>query len=783
MLMCMLAAVAVAQERSLRGVVLADGDVPVDGATVLVYGTSLGTATNAKGEFAISVADAMRDVRLMVSCVGYADTLVDVGVRHGAPVVVHLREDNTVLAYDVDVVAAKRQSGFEQLDARSALSAVSVDGGVESVVKSQMGVSSNSELSSQYRVRGGNFDENMVYVNNIEIYRPFLIRSGEQEGLSFVNPDMVESLSFSSGGFDASYGDRMASVLDVRYKRPASAEGSARLSMLGASAHFAATAAGGKVSHITGVRYKSNRYLFNSMQTTGDYDPSFFDVQSFWTITPLRRVRLALLGYYARNRYRFEPENRETTFGTMADTKSLKIYFEGQEDDRYNTGIVGASGQFKVADGHSLELTASMYRSMEQERYDILGEYWLQQAEAANVPGADESMNIGVGGYMEHARNELFGEIYSVALRGSDALGRHKLEWELKAQKEHFDDYTDEWQYTDSAGYISQSPSAIEFARVCRAATDITSERLSAFVSDNVSFDVADGRLSVNAGVRLSRWSANGELLVSPRVALRFNRQSSVFRLSVGRYCQAPMFRELLRADGTANTDVKAQKSWQVLAGADHYFTADNRPFKFTVEAYYKHLTDVNPYSIDNVRIRYAADNNAVGYAAGIDMKINGELVEGVESWASLSVMRTKEDIDGDGVGYIPRPSDQRVSFSLFLQDYLPSNQSVGASLAMYMATGLPFGPPEGGRRAATNRMPGYKRVDLGLFKDFAKRADGTQKGKFVKSARVGVEVFNLFDFSNTISYFWVSDVKNNHFAVPNYLTSRRINVKLSVEF
>lgn len=770
-------------QTTISGRIVDDEGAAVVGAAIFIQSTRQGIASDSEGNFEIQYNGDF-PTELTAKSLGYADATIELKNSQTAKnlTITLIRKSEEV--DEVDVVGNRKSSNFESIDARAAITAVGVDGGIESVVKSQMGVSSNSELSSQYRVRGGNFDENMVYVNNIEIYRPFLIRSGEQEGLSFVNPDLVESIEFSSGCFDASYGDRMSSVLDVRYKTPSEVQGSARVSLLGASAHFGGATKSGAFSQITGIRYKTNRYMLGSMDMSGDYDPSFFDVQSFWIFRPSKKWRVDLLGYYARNRYQFEPVDRETTFGTISDAKTLTIYFEGNEDDYYQTGVVAATSTFRPNDRNSFALALSMYRSSEQENYDILGEYWLQQADASSSEtSVDESENIGVGGYMEHARNELLGQIYTAAVRASHRLGRHCIDWEAKIQSENFDDYVNEWEYLDSAGYISTVSDAIVLSRTCFGDNEISQTRSSLFAKDAFAFDLGNGRMTVDYGVRFSYLSSNEEFLVSPRASVRYALSRWIFRAAAGRYSQSPFFRELRRSDGSLNRDVEAQHSWQFLLGSDLYFTVSERPFKFTTEVYYKYLTDLNPYSIDNVRIRYMADNCADGYAAGIDFKINGELVDGVESWACFSLMKTEEDIDDDGHGKIPRPSDQRVSFSMFFQDHMPSNRSVGLTLGMYLATGLPFGPPNSERYMATNRMPGYKRVDLGLFKDFAKNADGTEKWNGVRTFQIGLEVLNLFDFSNTISYFWVSDVENRQYAVPNYLTSRRLNVKISIEF
>lgn len=770
-------------QTTISGRIVDEEKMPVVGVAVVITSTGQGVASDAEGRFEIQYSGTF-PTELTAKSLGYSEVTVELGnAQSSKNLLVTLTEKDEEVD-EVDVVGNRKSSNFESIDAHMAITAVGVDGGIESVVKSQMGVSSNSELSSQYRVRGGNFDENMVYVNNIEIYRPFLIRSGEQEGLSFVNPDLVEFIEFSSGCFDASYGDRMSSVLDVRYKTPTEIQGSARVSLLGASAHFGNSTKKGKLSQTTGIRYKTNRYMLGSLDMSGDYDPSFFDVQSFWIFRPTTKWRVDLLGYYARNRYQFEPVDRETTFGTISDAKTLTIYFEGDEDDYYQTGVVAATSTFRPNTDNSFALSLSMYRSSEQENYDILGEYWLQQADASSSEtSVDESEGIGVGGYMEHARNELFGQIYTAAVRASHKIGNHHVDWEAKVQSENFDDYVNEWEYLDSAGFISSASDAIVLRRTCFGENEISQTRSSFFAKDAFAFELGNGRMTVDYGVRLSYLSSNEEFLASPRASLRYALGRWIFRAAAGRYSQSPFFRELRRSDGSLNRKVEAQHSWQFLLGSDLYFSVSDRPFKFTTELYYKRLTDLNPYSIDNVRIRYMADNCADGYAAGIDFKINGELVDGVESWACFSLMKTEEDIDGDGHGKIPRPSDQRVSFSMFFQDHMPSNRSVGLTLGMYLASGLPFGPPNSERYMATNRMPGYKRVDLGLFKDFAKNADGTEKWNGVSTFQIGLEVLNLFDFSNTISYFWVSDVENRQYAVPNYLTSRRLNLKISIEF
>ncbi len=681
--------------------------------------------------------------------------------------------DATVEVETVDVVGHQKGQNFEQIDAKDITKMVDAQGGVEAIVKTQLGVASNNELSSQYRVRGGNFDENMIYVNGIEIYRPFLIRSGEQEGLSFVNPDMVEGLDFSSGGFDVSYGDRMSSVLDVTYKTPQKTSGSAKVSLMGGSASFEGRA-GNHLTHTSGVRYKTNKYLVGTMDTKGQYDPSFFDAQTYWSLR-FGDSSIDLLGYYGSNNYRFVPEDRETSFGTVSDARKLKIYFEGNEKDRYNTGVLAL--RYHLDKGKNrYNIFASLYKSGEEENYDILGEYWLQQADySSSTEDVDQSENIGVGGNGQHARNLLYCGVYTVAVNAEHRLGVHRLSWEVRYAREHFNNYVNEWEYNDSTGFKT-------FFNIAKAHNRLNSDRVQMYVKDAYTTSVGEWRMALSYGVRMAYYSTNDEWIVSPRASVRFNHNGWALRVSGGRYAQTPFYKEMQTKDGTLTTDVKAQNSWQVLLGTDKYFMLSERNFKFTCEAYYKWLRRVNPYSIDNVRIQYEANNDARGYGVGLDAKVNGELADGVESWACFSIMQTMENIAGDGHGWIPRPADQRVSFSMFLQDQMPGNYSYGATLSMFFASGLPFGPPNKERYLATNRMPGYKRVDFGLYKDFAIRADGSQRWN-IKSLLLAVEVFNLFNFSNTISYFWVAGVDGTQYAVPNYLTARRLNVKISFEF
>ncbi|MGV8826849.1 MAG: TonB-dependent receptor [Breznakibacter sp.] len=785
------------------GKVISEGKQPVEGANVALQGTTCGTTTNAKGGFEFSCA-AKFPAKVVVSMIGYATVEKDLKSASEARDLTIIMNVTNQQLERVDVTGQKQQTSFQKLDARHARVVVDASGGIESLLKTQMGVSSNSELSSQYRVRGGNFDENMVYVNNTEIYRPFLIRSGEQEGLSFVNPDLVESLEFSSGGFDASYGDRMSSVLDVKYKKPQETAGSLSAGLLGASGHLEGSAFKGKFTHVTGARYKTNQYLLGSLDMKGDYAPSFFDVQSYLTFKANDELSFDFMGYYAQNRYHFVPQNRETSFGTVSEVKKLKVYFEGEEDDRYQTGLFTGAINYRPSEQNLFRFSGGTYRSFEEESYDILGEYWLQEVLGGEGQSDDLVEDIGVGGYLQHARNELLGVVSHLSLMGNHFFDRHIIRWELKYQHESFDDYLNEWEMRDSAGYsVPGNSDGLKLAYAYNAQLHIQSNRFSGYAKDDMFFDLPNGKLNLNYGIRAAYWDFNREWIVSPRLNLSYvpaaNPQSR-YRFATGLYYQAPFYREIRTPSGEVNRDIESQQSFQILLATDRFFSWGDQPFKFTAEAYYKNLSKLIPYQIDNVRIRYSGENNAHGYATGLDLKLNGEFVPGVESWAGISLMRTAEDIENDAYtiqddqgntvtvhpGYIPRPSDQRINFSLFFQDYLPNNPSLRVHLNMLYGTGLPFGPPKSERYKAVNRMPAYRRVDMGLSKDLLGLLNGntsSSQSGFFKSAWVELEIFNLFNFSNTISYFWVTDVENRQYAVPNYLTSRRFNLKLSVTF
>ncbi len=786
----------------ITGTVFSSENTPLELVNVSIKGKAGGSTTNTNGEFSIFVNNTT-PFTLIFSSIGYQQKEINIKNFSNAKNLNIVLTPKQESIEEIDVKAKEQTNqNFTAIDSKIAANLPDATGGsIEALVKTQMGVTSNNELSSQYRVRGGNFDENLVYVNDIEVYRPFLVRAGQQEGLSFVNPELVSDIRFSAGGFDARYGDKMSSVLDIKYKRPTEFAGSASGSLLGANAHIEGANKSGKFTHITGIRYKTNKYLVGSMDVSGDYQPNFLDIQTYLTYRLNDKWRLGFLGNLSRNSYSFKPVDRETTFGTISEVKTLKIYFEGQEEDLFMTGFGAVSLDFSPNNNSNLKLVASGYRTSEDETYDILGQYWLQDLGEADENGDitySEAEDIGVGSYLEHARNYLFGAITNIALRGNHRLGVNNIEWEAKYQHERFSDIINEWELRDSADYnIPLNEESLQLSYAYNDENNIESNRYTCFVQENRNFDLKNGALDIAIGIRANYWDFNDEFLLSPRFSLLYTpdwENDFRFKFASGIYYQSPFYKEYRSQGEGINKNIKAQQSIHYVTGFDYYFKAWERPFKFSTELYYKKMKHLIPYQIDNVRIRYSAKNNAKGYAAGLDMKVNGEFVKGIESWASLSVMQTEEDIKGDSYvnslgqtiypGYIPRPSDQRFNFSLMFQDYLRNNPSFKVNLNLIYGSGLPFGPPNSERYKATNRMPAYRRVDIG----FSKELTGSQlhpdkKTGTFKNIWIGLEVFNLFDIDNTISYFWVTDVNNTQYAVPNYLTSRRLNLKLITRF
>ena len=782
-----------AQEVKIGGTIVDENGEPIELATVRIEGTAIGTVSNLKGRYSLKFTS--RDsVTIIYSMIGY-NTRKRTLVRPQGNISINITLP--ALGYElgeVTVTESRRQTNtVQQIDMKANKMMPDASGGnIESIIATQAGVSSNNELSSQYNVRGGSYDENLVYVNGVEVYRPLLIRSGQQEGLSFINPDMVSNVGFSSGGFEARYGDKMSSVLDIIYKRPTQFEASAAMSLLGASAYIGL--GNSKWSWTNGVRYKTNSYLLGTLDTKGEYNPSFVDYQTYFSWNISKRWEVGFIGNISQNKYEFQPADRYTKFGTLSSVREFKVYFDGQEKDLFRTFFGAANLTYKFTDLNSITFRASAFRSIEEVTYDIMGQYWLNDSDDSSSDQSSDSGDIvGVGSYMEHARNYLSSTVQSYSITGQSQVKSHRISWGLEIKNEQIKERMREWEMRDSANYsLPHVPEGPELIYSLTSRNNINSNRLSFFAQDSYRFRSPLGLFTLTAGVRGSYWSWNKEFIFSPRASLAlipaFNERFTL-RAATGIYYQSPFykeFRQMVYTDDMwqveLNKDIKSQRSIQFVLGGDYSFRAVDRPFKFTAEVYYKALSNLIPYDIDNVRINYYGRNMANGYAMGLDMKIFGEFVPGTDSWLSVSLMKTEEKIDGK---WIPRPTDQRYNVSLYFTDYFPKSTKWKMNLKGTMAGGLPFGPPRSGREAAVFRTPSYRRVDIGMSRILFDNSDRhkTGFGRNIKTAWLGLDVFNLLNINNVNSYYWVTDVNNNQFAVPNYLTSRQINVRLLIDF
>ena len=793
------------------GRVTNENNQPLQYVTVGLLLNNISTTTDQKGKYTLTVT-AKKEYKLIFQCMGYQNQTFNITLKPSEVKEINvILKDTTTILNTIDITDTHlRNSNFSRLDPKHSSEIPNPSGdGIETMIKTLPGVHSNNELSSQYSVRGGNFDENLVYVNDIEIYRPFLVRSGEQEGLSFINADLVSSILFSAGGFDAKYGDKMSSALDIQYKKPTVFAGSAAMSLMGGSIHLEGSADNSKFTYLVGARQKSNQYVLNSLQTQGDYRPSFTDVQTLLTYNFNKKTELSFLGNYARNVYQVVPTDRETDFGTVNNALRLKIYFDGQEVDKFETFFGALSLTYRPTTKIKIKNIVSAFQTFEDETYDIQGEYWLYQL--GTDMGSDQfgnpTFNRGIGTYINHARNSLHANVFNFENRGTIVERNHNFQWGIKYQREEIIYNLNEWKMVDSSGYTiptypdsinSQNPPHYfpELQNVYKADYTLSSNRITGFIQDEWAIDGQDSsRFKLIYGARFNYWDLNKEFLVSPRLTFSFKprwKRDILFRLSSGVYYQSPFFKEMIDLAGKFHYDVKAQRSIHFVASADMNIKLWSRPFKFVTEAYYKYLDNLIPYVVDNVRIRYYASNNATGYATGLDFRLNGEFVKGIESWASLSLMQTKQKITYDTnvtvtvTPYIPRPTDQFLTFSMFFQDYLPKHPNIKMHLNLVFGTSLPFGPPNSLPDKQVLRMPSYRRVDIGssfLLKDKNKLYSAKNIFRRVGDIWFSIEVFNLLDVSNTISYTWVTDIDNRQYAVPNYLTPRMLNAKLLVEF
>jgi hypothetical protein len=787
-----------AQQGIISGIVKGSDNQPLQFVNIAVKGTTTGATTGREGRFEFTVP-ANQDLVVLFSYIGYEkDSLVIRLKENERRKIDHTLQPSSTQLESIEVKDQQlRTNTFSRLDPKVLTFIPTINASVEDLIKTMPGVSSRNELSSQYSVRGGNYDENLVFVNDIEIYRPFLVRSGQQEGQSFLNPDLVAGISFSSGGFDAKYGDKMSSVLDIRYKKPTEFAASFDISLLGASAHVEGTFAK-KFSYLLGTRYKTNTYLLKGLDTKGNYKPRFFDIQGMLNYEISKKWELSVFGTFTDNAYKLIPETRETSFGTIDEAYKITIYFDGRESDKYQNWLTAATLTYKPTQNIRLKLITSAFQTYEAETYDISGEYWLGKLEVFQGSGQGQISEVmGVGSYLQHARNYLDGTVFNVEHRGFWDKDKSNITWGVKYQHEFFNYTIDEWELQDSAGYSlprppdslgSQYPphEALVLYGVIRSDNTVSTNRISGFIQDTWTFKNQTNDISLTAGLRAIYYDFNGQFLLNPRVNVSFKphwKNETVFRVSAGYYSQPPTFREMTDLEGNIVPGLKAQTSIQVVAGSDYYFKAWGRPFKFVTEAYYKYIQNLIPYEIDNMKIRYYGTNDAHGYATGIDFRVHGEFVKGAESWASLSFLKTEEYFEGS---WIPRPTDQRMNVAIFFQDYIPGFPTWKMGLTLVYGTGLPFGAPDSPRSAQTLRIPPYRRVDIGLSKQLIgpqTKFSAKNPLRAFESLWISLDVFNLLQISNTISYLWITDINGKEYAVPNYLTPRTFNLKLTAKF
>ncbi|MDR1436511.1 MAG: TonB-dependent receptor [Candidatus Symbiothrix sp.] len=777
-----------AQRATISGIVSDPAGLPVELVVVQVKGTANGTFTDEKGAYSLSTGSGGDSITLVFSCLGYNTMQISLSApEKDIALDVRLRTETYELEGVTITANTIRTNTLEEIQTKQMRLAVDATGGsVESVViTAGTGVSSTNELSSQYSVRGGNYNENIVYVNGIEVYRPLLIRNAQQEGMSFINPDLTGRVRFSSGGFDACYGDKMSSVLDVTYKTPAKTEGGVTGSLLGGNIYLGS--ATGKFTQITGFRYKRGTTLLKTLDTKGDYNPSVMDLQTSMTYAISPRFSLNVMGNYSDNRYDFNPSTRETSYGTMSSPKKFKVYYDGWESDRFRTLFASGTLKYRFGDRSELSLLFSGFRSREEETYDITGEYWM-----SNVLDEKEEEIIGTGLFHQHARDFLNAEVLNVSLAGRTALNRHDIRWSIGFQKESIKDRNKEWERHDSAGYsLPRNDEILSMYRNLFSRNEITSGRYSGYIQDTYKFRIENGIFALTAGIRGSYWNYNDEFILSPRISLGFvpsAHQHVTLRFATGLYYQTPFYKEfrVIEEDENNNSfirlnkNIKSQRSIHFVLGGDYGFKVERRPFRFTTEAYYKKLDDLVPYTVDNVKVWYSGSNISRGYATGIDLKLFGQFVEGSDSWIGISLMQAKQYINGVKV---PMPTDQLYNIT---GNYTEIYGKFQISLRGIWAAGLPFSVPGREYRSGLTAPP-YRRIDIGAsYRLWGGEDDPSRNSspwRYFRNIWVGGDIFNLFDIGNVSSYSWFTDINGYQNAVPDRLTGRQINFKIIVEF
>ena len=799
------------QTATIKGVILDENNKPVDNVNIKVGND--GTKTNENGFYQLKIP-SNQDISIEFTHITFKKIVSKFNLKNGEEVEFNPVMNTSVEQIGVVIINSNRRKdveGIVTLNPETIRKIPGANAGIENLLLTLPGVSNNNELSTQYAVRGGNYDENLVYVNGIEVYRPFLIRSGQQEGLSFVNTDLVQNVDFSAGGFQAKFGDKLSSVLDITYKTPIQSEINADLSLLGGSISYENISKDSKLTSIVGLRYRDNGLLVNAKEIETNFDAAFADVQTYLTYKFTDKFHLSFLGNASLNNYNFLPLTRQTNFGTLADPIALLVFYEGQEKDKYQTAFGAFKGTYFVNDNLNLHLITSAYHTTEEEYFDILAQYRLGEV---NTNIGDEDLgevefSEGIGSQLNHGRNDLDAFITNLEHKGDFKIKDHRIEWSVKYTHEDIRDRLVEWEMIDSAGFSIRPPKTIpineqpyipfsgplESFQNVRATNSTQINRIQAYTQWSKRATLGTSDVWYNAGVRMHNWTVEGtgiatsnQTVFSPRAQFAikpFWEKDMLFRLAAGIYYQPPFYRELRDSSGTVQPNVKAQKSFHLVAGNDYSFKIWDRPFKLTTEAYYKNLTDVNPYTLENVRIRYRAKNNAKAYAYGLDMRLNGEFVPGTESWFSFSYLKTEENIENRG--YIARPTDQRLKFAALFQDYVPNIPSMKMYLNLVYNTGLPGGSPSYADPYQYQvRLPDYKRADVGfqfVIVDDNKQFESGWKKPF-KALSFGIEIFNIFDVQNSITNTWVRDVySKRQYAIPNYLTPRVFNVRTTMRF
>ena len=799
--------IVLSQKSYIKGVVLDINNNPIENVNISSE-SKAGATTNSNGFYSIEIK-SLTNVNITFSHVNFKSISFPINLKTNEVYEFYPVMDINIEQIEEIVLNSNKRTELKSIlsiDPQIIRTIKGAQPGIENLLKTLPGVNISNELSTQYSVRGGNFDENLVYVNGIEIYRPFLVRSGQQEGLSFINSNLIKNIKFSAGGFQSKYGDKLSSVLDIEYKNPNGNNLVGNINLLGGNITLNNISKSAKVSNILGVRYRDNSMLVNSRETITNYNPKFIDIQNFLTANINEKFSLNFLSYMSVNNYNYKPQSRQTNFGTLDDPTALIVYYQGQEKDKYQTVFGAAKLNFKASVNTELSLITSAFQTSEKEYFDILAQYRL--GEVNNNIGdedlGDVEFSEGIGSQLNHGRNNLNAIIYNIEHKGNYKKNDNNLEWSLKFTKEDIKDRIVEWEVIDSTGFSIDPPffeslgdqpytanegPIVPYQNI-RKTNNTKTNRIQSYVQWSKNSNIGATEIYSNAGVRLHGWSIDNQkmnFVFSPRFQIGIKpdwKKDMIFKLSGGVYHQPPFYRELRDYSGEINYGVKAQKSIHLVASNEYSYSLWNRPFKLTSEIYYKYMTNVNAYTVDNVRIRYLANNNAKAYAYGLDLRLNGEFIKGTESWFSFGYLNTKENIDNQG--YIPRPSDQRLKFGILFQDYIPNIPDLKMYLNLVYNTGVPGGAPSyANSYDYQNRLPDYKRVDLGISYVIVNGEKNYKKGwkKNFSDLSIGLEIFNMFDIQNSITNTWVRDVySKRQYSIPNYLTPRLLNLTIDMK-